>query len=188
MKYEAAKVPLKKIIESYPDDISPNGALRMMAMVHRQLEEDEAERKLLVRLALLDSDGLDVNTRLLDIEAGRENWTGVRKSARRYLAINPLNARPYRFQAEAFEQTGQTKEAIAAWEKVLLFDPADPADVHFRLASLLAEDQQKALARRHVLRSLEEAPRFRDAHRLLLKLSPPLTSAGKKPANPKAAQ
>jgi tetratricopeptide (TPR) repeat protein len=170
-KYEEAKILLKKIIEHYPDDISASGALRMMAKVHRELEEDAAERKLLVRLALQDSDGLDINTRLLDLEVGRENWTGVQKYARHYLAINPLHARPYRFQAMAFEKTDRPKEAIAALEKVLLFEPADPADVHFRLASLLAADKQNGAARRHVLKSLEEAPRYREAHRLLLKLS-----------------
>ena len=79
--------------------------------------------------------------------------------------------KPYRFMAEAAEQTNETKSAIAAWRKVLLFDPTDPAEVHFRLATQLAKDKQNKAARREVLKSLEEAPRYRDAHRLLLKLS-----------------
>jgi hypothetical protein len=47
-------------------------------------------------------------------------------------------------------------------------DPIDPADVHFRLAMHLTELSELSAARREVLRSLEEAPRFRAAHRQLL--------------------
>lgn len=170
-EYEKARELLNKLMEAYPNDISPNGSMRMMAKVHRELDEAEEERKLLVRLALQDADGLDVCSRLLELEAERENWTGVRRFASRYLAINPLMAKPYRFLAEANEKNKDTKKAIEAWRKVLLFEPTDPAEVHFRLATQLAEDKQNTAARREVLKALEEAPRYRDAHRLLLKLS-----------------
>ncbi|HUV65948.1 MAG TPA: hypothetical protein VMW24_18785, partial [Sedimentisphaerales bacterium] len=52
---------------------------------------------------------------------------------------------------------------------LLLLDPADPADIHYRLARLL-EHKDPAEAKRHVLLALAEAPRFREAHRLLLKI------------------
>jgi hypothetical protein len=53
---------------------------------------------------------------------------------------------------------------------LLVLDPSDPAEAHYRLARLLqqAGDPQ---AKRHVLQALEEAPRFREAHQLLLQLS-----------------
>jgi hypothetical protein len=53
---------------------------------------------------------------------------------------------------------------------MLLLDPPDPAEVHFRLARLLRKAGDPA-AKRHVLQALEEAPRFRDAHRLLLEIA-----------------
>ena len=170
-KYDQAKKILKRLMEAYPNDINPNGSMRLLARVHRELGDEEAEYKLLKELALQDSDGLDVCSRLLELEAERRNWAAVRRFARHYLAINPLMPKPYRFMAEAAEQTNETKSAIAAWRKVLLFDPTDPAEVHFRLATQLAKDKQNKAARREVLKSLEEAPRYRDAHRLLLKLS-----------------
>jgi hypothetical protein len=48
--------------------------------------------------------------------------------------------------------------------------PPDPAEVHFRLARLLDASGDPA-ARRHVLKSLEAAPRYRAAQQLLLKLA-----------------
>lgn len=172
-EFAAAKKPLGIVLEAYPADISGDGALRLMALVHRELDETEEERKLLVRLAIQDSDAVDANSRLLELETDRENWTGVQKYAANFLAINPLRPRPYRYLAEASEKVKQSRRAIDAWDKVLLLDPADPAEVHYRLASLHADQKQKAEARLHVLKSLEEAPRYRKAHRLLLELRKP---------------
>jgi uncharacterized protein HemY len=53
---------------------------------------------------------------------------------------------------------------------MLLLDPPDPAGVHFSLARLLHKQRDDA-AKRHVLQALEEAPRFREAHRLLLEIN-----------------
>jgi hypothetical protein len=53
---------------------------------------------------------------------------------------------------------------------MLLLDPPDPADVHYHLAGLMAKTGNPE-AKRQVLQALEEAPRFRDAYKLLLQLS-----------------
>ncbi len=50
-------------------------------------------------------------------------------------------------------------------------DPVDPAALDYRLASALANLDEKDRAKHHVLRALNEAPRYRDAHRLLLQLT-----------------
>jgi Flp pilus assembly protein TadD len=49
-------------------------------------------------------------------------------------------------------------------------DPADPAGLHYRLGAALARLGRTSEARRQVLRALEEAPRYREAHQLLLQL------------------
>ena len=74
------------------------------------------------------------------------------------------------FSARASEEVGEATQAINAYQKVLLLDPPDPADVHYRLARLLHKGNDST-AKRHVLQALEEAPRFRNAHRLLLELA-----------------
>jgi hypothetical protein len=45
----------------------------------------------------------------------------------------------------------------------------DPADINYRLAKLY-QDQDPGTAKRYVLEALADAPRFRQAHRLLLKI------------------
>ena len=64
---------------------------------------------------------------------------------------------------------GETKTAIAADRALLQLDPPNPATVNFHLAQLLHRDNDPA-ARLHVLKALEDAPRYREALRLLLAL------------------
>jgi tetratricopeptide (TPR) repeat protein len=97
--------------------------------------------------------------------------------------VNPLVATPYRYLATASEQLADTRTAIGAYEKLLLLDPADPAEIHFRLASSLRKENDPA-AKRHVLQALEEAPRFRDAHRLLRELAQAYPAATNAPSPP----
>src|SRR5205823_9711693 len=95
---------------------------------------------------------------------------GVSQNAKRFLAVNPLLAEPYQYSARAREALGDGPPAIEAYQTLLLLHPADPADAHFHLARLLHQTGDPA-AKRHVLQALEEAPRFREAHRLLLEIS-----------------
>ena len=61
-------------------------------------------------------------------------------------------------------------------------NPIDPADLNYRLSLQLYKVGDKAKALRHVLMALEEAPRYRLAHRLLLKITDNSDSAVKKPS------
>jgi len=64
-----------------------------------------------------------------------------------------------------------------------LLDPPDPVDVHFQLARLLHEQGNAGgEAERQVLQALEEAPRYRDAQRLLLEIKDKSPKPGPGPA------
>ena len=78
---------------------------------------------------------------------------------------------PHRYLAQAAEALGERPLAIEAQRTLLMLDPLDRADHHYKLAKLLVEEKQLPAAKREVVKALEEAPRFRDAHRLLLEIS-----------------
>src|SRR5207245_7240537 len=125
----------------------------------------------------------DAFLRLMDLEQSATNWPAVVENAQRFLAVNPLLPQPYRYLALASEELGKTDAAVQACQKLLLLDPPDPAEVHFRLARLLHQTGDPA-AKRQVLQALEEAPRFRDAHRLLLEINGELQGAKEKAGAP----
>jgi tetratricopeptide (TPR) repeat protein len=169
-EWNQAKSVLQRLLDAYPNQRGPDNAYLLMAEAHRALEETEAERGTLAKLARVDAEAIDTFARLMELDQGREDWEGVRLNAQRYLAVNPLISFPHQYGANAAEALGQVTNAIISYRNLLLLDPPNPAEVHYRLARLLHQAEDPS-ARRHVLQALEEAPRFRDAHRLLLKIT-----------------
>lgn len=165
-QWQAAQAPLRRVLEAWPDC---REALSLMAQTHRHLGQTNQELAVLNRLAATQADALEAYSRLMELAAAQADWPTVITNARRYLAVNPLVPLPYRYLARASEATGQRDTAIWAWRTLLRLDPPDPAEAHYRLARLLAERGDPE-AKRHLLQALEEAPRYRDALRLLLQL------------------
>jgi tetratricopeptide (TPR) repeat protein len=168
-KWNEAKAPLHTLLDLYPEQRGPNNAYPMLALALRKLNETAEERRVLNRWSLLDGDALEAYQRLMEIAAEDKDWKAVAQNANRYLAVNPLVPQPYRYLAQASEKLGDAPSAIRAWKTLLNLDEPDPAELHFHLATLMHQSQD-AGARRQVLQALEEAPRFRAAHRLLLKI------------------
>lgn len=166
-KYEEAKVPLKTLIENFPDQIGSESSYLLLASVHRALNETNLERQALAKLAILDAEAIDAFLRIMELASAAGDWSDVATNAERYLAVNPLVPAPHRYFARAQEALRHPDKAIRAYKTLLELDPPDPADVHFRLAKLLYAAGDHS-AKRHVLQALEEAPRFLEAYRLLV--------------------
>src|SRR5262245_24734972 len=156
--FQAAKEPLEKLVELYPEETGSDSASAMLAAVYRELGETNAERNVLSRHAEKDDEAIQAYQRLMELDAAAQDWQAVVRNARRFLAVNPLVVLPYQFLARASEKLQDLQTGIMADTVLLELDPADPVQVQFHLAQLLhrAGDPQ---ARRHVLQALEEAPR-----------------------------
>lgn len=189
-KQWAEAVPLlETLAESYHGEKGGDNPLWLLAVAHRQLEQTEAERAALEQLAEQEADFVDVFARLLELAQARKDWSAVTAYAERILAVNPLLSLPYQALAEASEATDHKDQSIVAYRKLLLLNPPDTAEVHFDLARLLHERGNAAEeARKHVLLALEDAPRYRDAHKLLLKLTTSATEPVVAPAVVPAAK
>ncbi|MEA3209195.1 MAG: hypothetical protein QOE70_2252 [Chthoniobacter sp.] len=184
-KWEDAKAPLKWLIELYPNQHDADSAYAQLARAHRELGETEAELALLTQLADLAADATEAFERLMQLHAARQAWPKVLDYAARYRAVDPLRPEPYRYEAEASEASDKKPAAIAAYRTLVELGPGDPAEIHFRLARLLHATGDAA-AKREVLLALEEAPRFRAAHQLLLEITDkPSPAAGVEKGNPR---
>lgn len=177
-KWEQAKKPLGKLISLYPQYAGEDNAYRLLAEAHRNLGETEQEREMLGRLAAISSDAVYAYDRLIQIGTEQENWRQVVAAGEKYLAVYPLTAGTYSQMGRANQELGHSDEAVESYRRLLLLDPADPVDVNYRLALLLRRRDPDA-AKRHVLEALADAPRFRQAHRLLLEILDETNKAGK---------
>ncbi len=168
-QWQKAKEPLNKLIALFPEYAGDDNAYRLLAEVHRNLGEAEEERKVLQKLATLSSSSAYAYGRLIEIGMEQRDWQTVGENGQKYLAVYPMLPQLHWQLGRASEELGQDERAIESYKRLLLLDPADPADINYRLARLL-EHKEPAEAKKHVLLALAEAPRFREAHRLLLKL------------------
>ncbi|MCP3914725.1 MAG: hypothetical protein GY711_04095 [bacterium] len=161
----------KRAIELVPSRVGSDSAYALLARVHRLAGDIESELDVLGRWAARDASSLSVRYRLMEIAEARGDWQGVYDAARGALAIQPMNAVSQRHLGTAARELGRIPDVIRAARAQLALDPVDPARVHFELARASALAGDGAVAKREVLKALEEAPRFRAAHELLLELT-----------------
>ncbi|HEY5042194.1 MAG TPA: tetratricopeptide repeat protein [Verrucomicrobiae bacterium] len=166
-----AEPVLESLATAYHGEKGADNPLWLLAVTQRNLDETNAELATLQKFALSESDFVDLYGRLIELSEAQKDWPSVTKYANRLLAINPLLSLPHRALAEAGVALGNNDQAITAYRKLLLLNPPDPVEAHFQLARLLhARGGSEAGTERQVLQALEDAPRFRDAQRLLLEI------------------
>ena len=167
--WQSAKQPLKQLITLYPEYTGGDNAYEMLAAVHRNLDETDSERRVLESFAHKEADAVAANLRLLELQSALKDWNAVLATAERLLAVNPLMPQPHRSAALAAENLDRAERAISAFQALIALDSENVATVHFRLARVLHR-MNRPTAKREVLLALEEAPRFRDALRLLIQI------------------
>jgi tetratricopeptide (TPR) repeat protein len=168
---EAAK-RLEQLIRLHPTQSTSGNAYEVLAQVYAKMKRPDDERRILEKLASISPNATKAYRRLRTMAEERGDWKTLALNAERTLAVDPLSADAWRHLAVASEQMSSPKAAIAAYQTLLALRVPDRVRVHYRLGRLL-KHSDPAAARRHVLEALEQAPRFREAQKLLLELAQP---------------
>jgi hypothetical protein len=115
----------------------------------------------------VDDEATDAYLRLMELGTADGDWALVVANAERFLAVNPLVPPPWRALARAAGGLGALGN-IKLQQRAPRHDGGGiVAEANHELARLMLRRGDREAARRHVLLALEEAPRFRDALRLL---------------------
>lgn len=180
---EAAENELLRLVELFSADVSSSGARTLLATVYRQQERPEEERSVLQEHLAVTADDMSAAKRLLELSIETQDWQQALEAGRLVLAIDPAQTGVLRELAAAAEQTGNSELTVRCLRSLLVLDPSQTPGLRLRIARQL-QQTVPAEARRQLLLSLEEAPRFREAHRLLLKITQDSVgeSEGDKPA------
>jgi tetratricopeptide (TPR) repeat protein len=166
---EEAVPLLEKTLAIYPGQSGAGSAYAKLARIYREQKDVEKEKRILNQWSKQDGEATEALLRLVELELEAKNYEAAIRHSKLLLEINPLHPLPHRATAESLEHEGEDDGAIQAFQTVLKLEPPDRAEVHYRLARLFKK-QNSPDAKRHALLALEEAPRFRAAHTLLLEL------------------
>lgn len=181
--WEAAAGSAQALIDLFPDYVEDQNGYFLLARAHRAMDDTEAEAAALRELAKRSADVTPAYQRLLDIDLKAENWEQLLTNADRQMAVNPFIKSAHHCKACAAQALGKNDDAILSYEKLLKLGPTSPADVNFQLARLFQQSGDDR-AKRHLLDSLVDAPRFREAHDLLLELTTPVAPETKPKPKP----
>ena len=145
--------------------------MELLAEVYGKLQQETQQLEVLQQLVKASSNPLPALRVLIERAQRDEAWADIPPLAEKFNSIHPLLSEGHLALAEAAEHLGRHRDVVRSLEAARKMEPVDPAGLHYRLASALAELDQPVRAKHHVLRALDEAPRYRAAHRLLLRLS-----------------
>lgn len=165
-----AKVALEKLKELDTLTGERGGPLELLTLVYRKLGETVLEREVLTENVAKSSDALPALRRLIEIAGDEDDWEAVLEYAADIIAVNPMLQEGQFALAEAAEKQGDFGKAVGALRALAQMDPVDPASIDYRTGRALRNLGSNAEAKHHVLRALLEAPRYREAHELLLQL------------------
>ena len=166
--YEEAETHFERAIAIYDKYIDPGNAYQGLAASYRAQGENEKLISLLERYLNISEHGSEEAVEL----AGLLDSGGERSKAiyyyERSLDVSPYNRDVQTRLAELYAFEGRHDEAVNARRAVLGLNPIDRADAYYQYALSLYQSNRKMEAKRAVLQSLELAPGFRDAQKLLL--------------------
>lgn len=169
-QHEAARATAETMRTLYPEDKSSDGPYALLAAAYRAQGDLAAERAVLSQWADLVADDVELLARLAELALQAEDWELARKTALRWLGVNPLVPAPHRVAVRAATALGEETLALRSLHALLQLDPFDPSELHLQLATLYGKRSDREAARRHALWALEQTPRFRAAHRKLLEI------------------
>ncbi len=169
--YQGAVAPLSKAIEIFPWALDAHGPYALLSDAYRKLGDDEAARGVLEswwnRSPLRVETGLELARLLRDEKQPDE----ARKVLEQALYVDPLSANLHQDLGDLCLQTQRFDEAVREFQALVALKPADEASAHYRLAQALFLSGSPQQARMQVLLSLELAPSYEEAQRLLLEIS-----------------
>lgn len=167
---DEAEAELLQLIRLYPTDPSPQSARRILATVYGRQQRTAEQIAVLTEHLQHSGDDLTSSTELLALQVAEKNWLQAMLVAKSVMAIDPLQSKAIRHTLTTALALKDTATAVQMLQALLELEPADAARTHFQLAQILTSDAPPA-AKRHVLLALEQAPRYREAHKLLLTIN-----------------
>ena len=170
-KWDAAIEILQGLLEVYADDRGTNSARAVLASIYGQQERVNEQIDELQKQVRLSANDWASAFELLQLLVKQERWDEAVEAGRSVLAIDPLRSQPNQLLLQAALKSDDRKLALILLAGLLELDTANAARYHLQSAKLKKERSPEE-ARRHVLLSLEHAPRYREAHQFLLNLQP----------------
>jgi tetratricopeptide (TPR) repeat protein len=159
------------IRDLYADYVEPGSVYEALAQAYTATKETPKALEQLRRYAQIGGRNPDTLKQLaaLEEEAGDKKAAAATLEKINYIYLRDDKA--HQKLADLDVELGNPTEAIQEYNAVLALKPVDPAGTHYKLAKAYEAVHKNNEAMDEVLSSLEIAPGYRDAQKLLLELN-----------------
>ncbi|MFC1563390.1 tetratricopeptide repeat protein [candidate division KSB1 bacterium] len=165
-----AEDKFNEAMEIYPDFIQRGNPYAGLAEVYRRQENKEKLEEILRSYLDVTEFGADESRELAQILIDRSNAKEAEIYLVKSLEVDPFEITTHKTLAEIYENQQNLNKAVEERKIIIALDPIDKARAYYDLALTLYNNKQYVDAKKEVLRSLELAPGFREAQKLLLKI------------------
>ena len=169
-RYDEAERDFNEALNLYSDFVGSGNPYEGLAAIYRARGDTAALAGVLERFLQRAELAASAARELAALNEADEAWADVALNLRRSLNVEPYDLDVRRRLAEAYEKLGRTSEAVTQRRAIVALDPVDEAAAYYQLAMSLYANEDLPEAKRAVLQSLERAPGYRDAQRLLLRM------------------
>jgi cellulose synthase operon protein C len=159
------------IRDSYPDYVETGNVYQFLADGYLAKGDKKAAVAELERYAKVGGRSPDTLKQLATLLEEAGNRKEAAEVLDRLNYIQPIDEELHRRLGDLWLGLGNTAGAIREYEAVLAKSPTDPAASHFNLAKAYRTANRPDAAKDELLLSLEAAPGFRPAQKMLLELS-----------------
>lgn len=168
---ERALESLEEAHAMFPDYPGADAPLKKMAEIYKIQEDREGFVSTLERIATSAPAELGATTELVRLHQEDENLEKVKTFAKWGIGIDPYNPLFHTALFDAEVATDEFERALDRIDLLLAVDPSNWVDYRFKKASLLAELNDAASAKREALELLESVPNYWNAQELLLDIA-----------------
>jgi cellulose synthase operon protein C len=168
---DSAVVLLQRARELFPENTSLDGPYDALLKSFMASSDSARLIALLSDMVKYGETSYEPHLLLANLLQARGNLVQAGDVLERAMFINPFDAATHERMAELYKQTGDKVRVVRERRAIIGLNPVDRAGAYYELAVAQDDAGDTKAARRSVLKALEEAPNYRLAQDLLLKLN-----------------
>ncbi|MFQ5738105.1 MAG: peptidase MA family metallohydrolase [Acidobacteriota bacterium] len=169
---EEEAVPyLQRAIQIFPFAAGRSSPYALLVEIYQKADEKEKWVEVLQEWWETAPHFGDVGLKLARLLASGGRTEKAIEVLEQVMFVDPLERKPHQMLGKLYLEVGAAAPAVREFRVLLALQPPDLAAAHYWLAESLELSGEAEAARQEVLRSLEIAPTFREAQRLLLRLA-----------------
>jgi tetratricopeptide (TPR) repeat protein len=166
--YGTAETRFREAIDIFPDYVGPGNAYVGLDAIYEARGEAQKRIENLKQFLSISEFGAAQARDLADLYEQAGNTAEAIRYLEGSLQVEPYDLPTHDRLATLYAEQGQHGQAVRARRAILALNPVDKAEAYYELARSLYANDDLNEAKRAVLQSLELAPGFREAQKLLL--------------------